>query len=420
MEQVVRVATAGSPRIATTAAEAVREVPARAKVVTGSGAAEPSELLRALYARANELDDLHLFGGLLVSGYDFLAGESPFRLSTWFPPGTTSGSAVRRFDYLPLTWKQVGDQIRRERPDVCLIQVGPPGADGRYRPGISASHLRAMVESSALVIAEVNHAMPRTVSEIGVCPSEIDVVVHTDRVLPALPARQPGVSDRAVAKHAARWIPDGAAVQVGVGAVPAATMAELVALGRRDLVIVGQLGEWAPALFSAGTASSATVGEISGPAALYRWADENPAVEMVGAETTHGSSLCYPDRPFVCVNSALEVDLLGQINSESLDGAAVGPVGGLMDYAIAAGGREQDRLIIALRSVTGSGRGRIRLAVDGPVTLPRTLVRVVATEHGSVDLRGLSTQDRAQALISLASVQHRPELRSAAESLEQI
>jgi acyl-CoA hydrolase len=403
----------------TTAAEAVREIPARATVATGSGAAEPSDLLRALYARAGELDDIHLIGGLLVSGYDFLAGEGPFRLSTWFPPGTTAGAVARPFDYLPITWRQVNDQLRRERPDVCLIQLGPANADGVYGPGISSSHLRAMVESSALVIAEENQAMPRIGSAIGVHPSEIDIVVHTNRALPALPARAPQAADREVARHVVPWIPDGAALQVGVGAVPAATVAELVASGRRDLAVVGQFGEWAPSLFASGAASCAIVGEISGSAEVYQWADRNPAVQMVGAETTHGLLPCHPDRPFVCVNSALEVDLLGQVNSEALDGATVGPVGGLMDYAVAAGCRDQDRLVVALRSVTGSGRSRIRPVINGPVTVPRTLVQIVATEYGSVDLRGLSARDRARAIVPLASPQHRPALWTAVESMEQ-
>jgi 4-hydroxybutyrate CoA-transferase len=400
----------------------MQAIPARSTIVTGSGAAEPLGLLQALYARAGELQDILIVGGVLLGGYAFLSGDSPFRLATWFPPGTTIGDSPPVLDYLPITWRQVPSHLRRLRPDACLIQISPADADGFHSPGISASHVRAMVESSALVIAEVNDMMPYTFGTVRIHESELDLIVRTHRQLPVFPSRDPQPADEMIARQVAELVPDGVALQLGVGAIPATTGRELAALGRQDLLVLGQLGDWAPELIKAGTGSlappQAIVGEIGGSHSLYCWADRNPAVRMADAETTHGLPLICPQRPRVSVNSALEVDLLGQVNSETLGNAQVGPVGGLLDFAIAAGTRDQDRSIMALRSVTGSGRSRIVPRIEGPVAVPRSLVQIVATEHGTADLRGLSTRERARAILSLADPQHRAELSAAIESME--
>src|SRR5690606_22553386 len=189
----------------------------------------------------------------------------------------------------------------------------------------------------------------------------------------------------------------------------------------RDLTIHSQVTDPARRLIEAGCCPSrssiARVGEVLGSLELYAWADRNPALDMVDAFGTHSPDMLAKIRNFVSVNSALEIDLYGQVNSESLNGKQIGAIGGSLDFAI--GGQFADNLaIIALRSETSRGISRIVPCLQaGPVTTQRSLVQIVVTENGAADLRGLSVSERAIALAGLAAPDKREDLLRAAHEI---
>jgi len=403
--------------------EAAQLVTSGSIVFVGSMGAEPVVLTAALWSRAPELHDVTVLTGTMLTGYPFLRAEAggAFSLRTWFRPGTLIGGDTRQIDadFLPMSWAQTLRYLSSTTIDVALVTVSPADERGQHSVGISASNTLACVRNARLVIAQVNAEMPRTRGDSLVHESELDVVVHADAPLLEFPHRPGDDVDRAIGLRAAEHVPDRSTIQFGIGTIPASMLQGLIATGRNDLKILSQLTDAGRELIEAGacTTPAATVGEILGTRALYKWVDDNPMVEMRDGATTHGlASLCDVER-FVSVNSALEVDLYGQVNSEFIDGTHVGGIGGSVDFALAAQ-LPGARSIIALRSTTRSGRPRIVPKLSpGAVTIQRTLVQTVVTEHGVADLRELSTRERALALAGIAAPEHRDELLRSAASL---
>lgn len=408
------------------AAEAASLVASGQVVAVAQLGAEPVSITGALWARAPDVRDVTIVTGMMVTGYSFLKiPDSPFRLRTWFMPGALLGGAFREVtaEYMPLSWAQTARWLCQLRPDVTLIQVSPADAEGFHSLGVSTSMTRPMMRGAGLVIAEVNARMPRTLGHSRVHRSEIDWLVPADHDIPDFPHRDGDAVDRAIGERAARFVPDGATLQFGIGTIPGATVGALIGEGRRDLRILSQLTDPAMRLIEAGAGTTkgpaAFVGDILGSQELYRWADGNPAVSMVtDATESHGLDAVHRWSPLVSINSALEIDLYGQVNSEVTDGRTVGAIGGSIDFAMAAqvpGGTS----VIALRSATRHGSSRIVPVLPaGPVTQPRSLQQFVVTEHGTADLRNLSVRERALAIADLAAPDHRDALRHAARRLE--
>jgi 4-hydroxybutyrate CoA-transferase len=301
--------------------------------------------------------------------------------------------------------------------------VSPADGDGFHSLGVCTSLTPPMLHGAGLVIAEVNRHMPRTRGHSLVHRSQIDVLVLADHEIPAFPHREGDETDRRIGERAATFVPDGATLQFGVGTIPGATVRALIGEGRRDLRILSQLTDPAMHLIDAGAGVSdgpaAVVGDILGSQDLYRWVDGNPAISMVSdALESHGLETIARWAPLVSINSALEVDLYGQVNSEVTDGRTVGAIGGGLDFAMAAqmpGGTS----VIALRSATRHGASRIVPVLPaGPVTQPRSLQQFVVTEYGVADLRDRSVRERAVALAGIAHPDHRDALTIAARTLQ--
>jgi len=395
-------------------------------VTISSICAEPLTVTSALWARAAELDNVTIVAGMMVSGYPFLRiPESPFRLRTWFMPGTLLGGEFRNIsaEYLPLSWAQTVRYLGQLRSDVAMIQVSPADLKGFHSLGISSSFTRPIMRNARLVIAEVNDQMPRTRGHSLVHESELDVIVPANYPLPSFPHREGDDIDLRIGRLAAEFVPNGATLQFGVGTIPNATVRALLEIGRHDLRVVSQLTDPAMDLIRAGAAvdenPKAIVGDIYGSQNLYRWVDGNGAVSMVedGLET-HGLNSFRSGNPFVSINSGLEVDLLGQLNSETINGKQTGAIGGSIDFAIGAqfdGGTS----VIAIRTTTKQGASRIvtQLA-PGAVTVPRSLIQFIVTEYGIADLRNRTVRERATALTEIAHPDHRDALRAAARLLE--
>jgi len=407
-----------------TVEDAIDEVKSGMTVGIGHLGAEPLTLTEALWHRAERLQDVTLVAGMMVSGYPFLKDpDSPFRLRTWFMPGTLMSGDMRdvRADYLPMNWTQSARYLMSGVLDLAIVQVSEADADGFHSLGISASQHLPMVRGARRVIAEVNAAMPRTHGDAKIHASEIDIIVHADHPLIPFPNRVGGVLEREIGRAAAEWVPDGAWLQFGIGAIPGAMLDGLIDRGARDLRILSQVTDPARSLLESGCCDGpgprAVIGEILGTQDLYHWSNDNEKLFMTAAFTTHELSTFLDRGPFVSVNSALEIDLLGQVNSEWLGGKQVGAIGGAMDFGMAAQ-LDGNLSVIALGSATNKGKSRIvPMLQSGPVSVPRSLVQVVVTEYGSTDLRGLSVNERARALASISHPDHREVLERAASEL---
>jgi 4-hydroxybutyrate CoA-transferase len=416
--------TSAGPRLVT-ADEALSIVQPGMTVAAGSLSAEPVVLLEALARRCEHVSPVTLLSGMLLDGYRAL---SPYlgrdiRLTTWFMPQTLLGDVGLgpNVDFLPLTWVQTYRYVQDRRIDVCLLQVSEPDERGYYSVGISASLTRLAALRADVVIAQVNSEMPFVLGDTLLHESETDFVVSGSRPLRPFPHREPDKRDAAVAQHVAPLIPDGATVQAGIGTIPESVLRAVMTAGRTGLLLTSQLTDAGRALIEAGACVSdgpaAIVGEVLGSTGLYRWVDRNPRVELRHALDTHSLEALAQRQRFVSVNSTLEVDLFGQLNSEVIAAGQAGGIGGSVDFMIGtmlAGGRS----IVALPSTTGRGRSRIVPVINrGLVTVPRTLTQFVATEFGVADLRGRTVWERAQALAAISHPDHRGELKAAAASL---
>ena len=407
------------------AEDALLQVRSGMLVASGGLSAEPIVLLEALAERASATSSVTLLGGMFIDGYRALSPHlgNAIRLETWFMPLTLLGDVGMGpdVDFLPMTWTQVCRYVETLEIDVCLIMVSPADENGYYSLGISSSLNSFLVKRSRVVIAQVNDEMPYTLGDSLVHESQIDFIVEHSSPLPPYPLRPPGDLDAVIGRYVARLIPDGAMLQCGVGTIPEAVARRLAEEGRSGLRITGMLTDAGRGLVEAGCCVSdgpaIIVGEVCGSPDLYRWVDRNPA--MVAKDGLHTHSLqALSEYPlFVSVNSTLEVDLFGQVNSEVLRTGQAGGIGGSVDFMMGAMFAD-NRSIVALPSITSRGVSRIVPSITkGLVTAPRTLVQFVVTEFGVADLRFLSASRRAEALANISHPDHREGLLAAAKEL---
>ncbi|MCW2761626.1 MAG: hypothetical protein JWR85_1827 [Marmoricola sp.] len=400
------------------AAEAMTVVEDGNHVVASALGSEPRYLLAALKARAVDLRDVRLSAGMLLSGYDVLQGNS-MRFTTWFSPGTLTGESqmLDRIEYLPMSWFQVVEWLRtRAAIDVALIQVSPRDEAGFHSLGVSSSYGTAAVEAAGSVIAEVNQQMPQTFGA-RIHESVFAATVHVDYPIAAFPSPEPDEVDHRIADLVCTLLPPEPTIQVGVGGIPDAVLVALAKQGRENIRIHSVFTKGAMRLHRAGAispaAGSMNVGEVLGDREVYEFVHRHPDLRMVGAEGTHSPSALLEVPRFCAVNSALSVDLYGQLNTEYLAGRHMGAVGGLADFAH-AGTWPGNMSIIALRSSARNGTiSRIVSQLSEPtVSISRDLVQFVVTEHGVADLRGKSVSERAGALVDVAAPEHRAQLKA--------
>lgn len=407
------------------AEEAVRSLPARGRVFVAPGCGTPLSLLDALGDAREAFEDLQVCTGLLFRPARFLAAvPRPFRLLVTHPTSVTEPLVTDgRAEYLPLRYSQTPVMFGRGGmlpADAVLIQVSPPDRDGICTLGASVSAALDLVAEAPLVIAEINAHAPQTHgAEIPI--SHIDVACECDA--PLIPYEPPHVGEveRAIARHVAALVPDGACFQIGIGAIPQAI---LEALGdHRDLgVHSGLVCDGMVPLIEKGVVNGArknidrgvvVAGEAMGTETLFRFVDNNPAFRFVSARYSHGLATLRQIENFVAINSAIEVDLTGQVNAEWVGGRQISGLGGQFDFVEAAMYAPGGRSITALPSTAAGGRvSRIvrTLATGAPVTTPRHCVDTVVTEYGIADLRNKGLRERARALAAIAHPAFRDEL----------
>ena len=411
------------------AAQALQLVQSGHRVFVHGGAATPITLLRALADRAAELRDVELV-------HLHTEGEAPcaapgmaqsFHINALFL-GANIRDAVARgdADYIPAFLSEMPGLFRqRILPlDVALVHVSPPDRHGYCSLGVSVDIARAAVDSAAIVIAQVNPRMPRSHGDGLVHHHRFAAAVATDELLPEHPMGELGEQELAIGRHCAGLIEDGATLQMGIGSIPDAVLAalgthkdlgvhtEMFADGVLKLVesgvITGRMKKVHP--------GKVVAGFVMGSRKVYDFLDDNPQVAMLDIAYVNDPGVIRRNPKVAAINSAIEIDLTGQVCADSIGTRMWSGVGGQMDFFRGASLSPGGKPILALPSVTGKGISRITpiLKPGAGVVTTRAHVHWVVTEFGAVDLRGKNLRQRAKALISIAHPDHRETLERAA------
>jgi len=392
-----------------------------AGVILPHGAVEPTTLYDAWQRARSRFRDVTLYSGLQFGAYTFLAeglGEN-FRYVTWQASAKLRDRFRRgQIDFLPLRFRDIVRVVRRGgavEPDVVLVQVTPP-RDGKVSLGIAASIYPDLVAAARLVIAEIHPEMPWTYGASEIDAEDIDLAVEADASLGIYRSPRESERDARVVDRVLELIPRDAWVQLGVGAIPDALLPRLHEVDGVNLhsgMLSTGLVEF---LGRARHRARAVTGEVAGTEELYRAVAENPQVEFRPSSVTHDLLSIAALPRFVSVNSAVEVDLHGQVNGETIDGVQISGVGGGLDFVEAAAYSAGGLSIVALPSTTEDGkRSKIvtNLSAATPVTIPRHCADVVVTEYGAARLRGKTLRQRAEALVAVAHPDFRATLSAA-------
>jgi acyl-CoA hydrolase len=403
------------------------------RIVFGQACGEPTTLVGALIEQGEAIGGLHAFIATSFSGLFTPESARSFRLSSMGAIGalrgmTKAGQDNRgALDVIPVHVSQVASLIEAGiMPcDVAMIQVSPADAEGNHSCGLISDYVRAAVDKARVVIAEVNEQVPYVPGET-IPGALIDVAVHVSRAPVEVAPAKIGPADEAIARHCAEFINDGAVLQTGVGAVPDAILRLLH--DRRDLgVHSGMLGDGLVDLAEAGVLTNARKeidrgvsinGALIGTRRLYDWAAHNPAIRMTPTSYTHDAATLSRLSRLVTINSALEVDLTGQVNAEQSGPSYLGGTGGQVDF-VRAGARSPGgaSLIVLASTAKGGTLSKIVPRLSGPVTTARTEVDVIVTEYGAARLKGQSLAERAKRLLEIAHPDFREDLARTAHEI---
>jgi acyl-CoA hydrolase len=412
------------------AEEAVSVVASGSRIYVSGNAATPYVLLSALAARKDELEGVSVISALLL-GNDPLTQpgmEKHFRLNSLFV-GPADREAVNegRADYVPIFLHEIPELLLSgQMPlDVALIQTTPPDEHGFLSLGVECLMTMAAIAAAKVVIAQVNDRMPRTMGDCYVHVSKVNRIVEVSRDLPELERSDMTDVERKIGAYVATLIEDGATLQLGIGGIPDAVLASLQ--GKRDLGIHTEM-------ISDGVVQAIEAGIITGARKtlhprkvvctfalgsrrLYDYLHNNPLFEFHPANYTNDPFVIAQNEKMVAVNSAIEVDLTGQVCADSIGPRIYSGVGGQVDFIRGAARSRGGKPIIALPSTARNGTvSRIvpLLRPGAGVVTTRADVHYVVTEYGIAYLHGKNLRERAEALIRIAHPNFRQELLDAA------
>jgi acyl-CoA hydrolase len=389
-------------------------------VLIGQAAAEPPVLVEKFIAAARAIGGLTAFCGYTLSpAWEGVSAGRP-HIKAYVAHGPLRKlSAKGLVEIVPWHYSRIEEYITAGhiRIDAVLLQVAPADADGYYSLGATVDYAAVAAGKARVVLVEVNENMPRTSSSRRLHRSLVAASATSSRVLAGSPARPATTAERAVARNVAALVPPGATIQLGVGALADAIARELH--GRRDLrVRSGLVGDWLVDLDEAGALAgvpgSCVTGMALGTERLYKFLQCSAKVRMAPVGEQLAPAAMAECDPYVAINSAIEVDLHGQVSAEVAGERYVGAVGGQAGFFRAARLARSGLAVVALAATDAAGTtSRIIPAVSGPVTTPQSDVDLVITEFGAADLRGTSYRERAERLIDVAAPHHRAALTSA-------
>lgn len=401
------------PRRLTAAALGSILAPGRT-VFVEAATAEPLELAAMLAAEPELTRGVRFVGCPLPGINRFAWARHPEAVAEVFFPIAEGGAGAGRQVLRPLHYTDIYAYLRDVCPvDVAFLRLAPPDAAGNCSLGIVADFAPAILAKARLIVAEIATSMPSPPNGPSIPYDRIDWVLETDRPVPAFPPEgRDGAAMAAIARHAASLIRDGDTLQIGIGRVQGAILG---ALGshRRLALHSGLLSDAVLDLVEAGAMTRPmTAGVAIGTRRLYDWLAHARQVTFAPVAVTHGTTSIAAVESFLSINSALEIDLLGQVNAETANGRRVSSVGGLVDYMRGARASPGGRSIIALPA-TARGVSRIVPRLGAPASAARADVDYVVTEHGVAALRYATSEERAEALIAIADPAARPALEAA-------
>jgi acyl-CoA hydrolase len=367
-------------------------------VILGQACAEPQTLAEALVAQRAAFSGTSVFLGVNYAGIVKPEHADHLRLSSYCGAGHNRALAdAGVLDIHPHPYSRLAPLIReRKIPcDVALIQVSPPNARGEYSMGLAVDYLLPAIEVARAVIAEVNDRIPWTHSEKLFRKEEFALLVESSRDPALPPPARCGETENAIARHAAAFVPDRATLEFGLGVLPDAVCAAL-----RDKASLrihsGTIGDGVVDLVQQGATADCAM--LIGTRRLFDCARDNPAIRLRSTEFTHDPRVLASLPRFVAINSAVEVDLTGQVNAEVARGSYLGAVGGALDFIRAATFSPGGVSLLVLPAA------RIVKALSGPVSTPRSEAGVIVTERGAADLRGCTLRERTRRLSAISTL----------------
>jgi 4-hydroxybutyrate CoA-transferase len=410
----------------TTADEAAQLIRSDQRVYLGGGAGVPQELERAMVARSIELKDIEVVHAMTFTGGEYLAPEyaASFRHNALFI-GDNARQAVRegRADFMPIFLSDIPNLFRDGTlpPDVALVQVSPPDEHGFCSFGAEVGFTKPAAHAAKIIVAEINARMPRVLGDSFIHISKLTKIVEVDYALPEAP--QGGFSEvhKKIGEHIANMIPDGATLQLGVGSIPDAVLYHLRT--KRDLGIHSEL-------FSDGVIDLVERGVITnekktlhvgklvagfcfGSKKLYDFVHDNALIELHPSDYVNDPFVIAQNEKMIAINSALEVDLTGQVCADSIGPQFYSGIGGQVDFVRGAARSVGGKPIIALATTAkGDQFSRIvpQLKPGAGVVTSRGDVHYIVTEFGVASLHGKTIRERARALIDIAHPKFREDL----------
>ena len=421
----------------TSAEEAVKMIQSHQRVFLTGNCSVPQKLLRALVARADSLSDVEIVQVLTVGPAPHAAPEMEghLRVNTLFiSPNVRTAVHEGRADFTPVLLSEVPLLFREGHLplDVVLVQVSPPDEHGFCSLGIEAGLVKTPAQVAKTVIAEVNEQMPRTLGDSFIHFSKIDFAVPVNYPLAELPMGEPNDLSMSIGRHIADLIEDGSTMQMGIGAIPDGVLNYLE--GKRDLGVHTELfSDGVMKLIQQGIITNErktlhtgkiVAGFILGSHDLYDFVDDNPIIELHPTEYVNDPFVIAQNEKMISINSAIEVDLTGQVCADSIGPKLYSGVGGQLDFVYGAARSKGGKPIIALPSTATPGGGEAisrivaTLKPGAGVVTTRNHVHYVATEYGIAYLYGKTIKERARALIEIAHPEFREELERQAFELK--
>ncbi len=425
----------------TTAEEAVKVIQSGNRIFLTGNCSIPRNLLSALVDYAPNLQDVEICHALTMGSAEYVKPElkGHLRVNTMFIGGNVR-KAVQdgRADFTPVLLSEFPLLFKRGilPLDVAMIHVSVPDEHGFCSLGVEVGLTKTPAESARIIIAEVNEQMPRTLGDSFIHISRLTHVVPVNYPIPEMPMSEEGNQEvvEGIASHVAELIPDGATMQLGIGAIPDAVLKFL--RHKKDLGVHSELfSDGVIELVEQGIITSSrktlhpgklVAGFLIGTQRLYQWADDNPLIELHRTEYINDPYVVAQNERMVAINSAIEVDLTGQVCADSIGPKFYSGVGGQLDFIYGASRSKDGVPIIAMPSTTtlrdGSLISRITpmLKPGAGVVTTRNHVRYVVTEYGVADLYGKSIRQRASQLIKIAHPDFRGDLERQAVELHYI
>jgi acyl-CoA hydrolase len=417
--------------------EAVAHIQSDNDVIVAQCASEPQGCMSRFHIVGDRVQNVRVFSVLTLKEYDFYMKKEMkghFELASWFhAPGSRAAlkAGTGTVTYVPnMLHRAATDRIHAHQPDVFFGTCTPPDKHGFVSLSLGITYEKDIMDHARLVILEVNPRLPRTFGDTQVHVSEVDYFVEHDQEVPALPAPVPNATDLAIGAHIADLVEDGSTLQLGIGGIPNA--AALALKGKKDLgVHTEMLVDSMMELYEMGVITNAkkalkpgkfVTTFAMGSRKFYDWLDDNMAVEFQRGSWVNNPAIVAQNSKMVSVNTCISVDFTGQVASESIGPVQYSGTGGQSDTAqgAVAGFDGKGKSIIACYSTAKGGTVSTimpMLAEGSAVTLHRSLVDHVVTEHGVARLRGRTVRERSLALIAIAHPDFRSELTDQARKL---